>query len=139
MCIPGVERAKWDRLIKDGAVLKEVAIDPEIAPTDPRWKYMMSKLEMLRFLEYDKFLFVDADTLIMEPMEDIFQDPGAKVVKTLNVTMTDLISEEPELPEDYLWASVDDLMGHGFERRDAWSRYRYFNGGMHFCVILLYQ
>lgn len=129
--VPGLRHDNWDRLEKDGAIMREVAIDDVLAPTLDRWKYQVSKLEILTFTEYDKILFLDADTLVMAPMEDVFVDAGAVVVKSLNMTKNDNMLEEPEPPVDYLWASVDDLMGHDYNKRkrDAWSRYRYFNGG----------
>lgn len=138
-----VDQWKVDRLTKDGAIIKTVRnIKPLAGGQQQRWHDMMSKLEMFRFEGYDKMLYMDSDTVLRENMEGVFWDSGAVVTKTRNITDPKM-DEEPEIPEDYLLASVDDLMAHSFdkralppsdtkmtlEERDAWVRFRYFSGG----------
>jgi len=126
---------KRTRLRADGAVVRQI---DKIKPLGDggmfmRWQDQFSKLEMFKLTEWDTLVYIDADTVLRGSMEGIFADQGATVSTPRNVSDA-RIAEEPALPADYLFASVDDLTGHGFERRSNMltkrlKRWRYFSGG----------
>ena len=132
--VPEWKRA---RLRADGAVVRQI---DKIKPLGDggmymRWQDQFSKLEMFKLMEWDTLVYIDADTVLRGNMEGIFADQGARAAVPRNVSDA-RIAEEPELPADYLFASVDDLTGHGFERRSnstrltkRLKRWRYFSGG----------
>jgi len=77
-----------DRLIKDGATIVEVSpINIEwIKPGRPRWAHVTDKLHVFELVQYEKILLLDADHVIVKPLDGVFEDPATEVVSNLGKT-----------------------------------------------------
>ena len=95
---------KRARLEKDGAIVVEVEeiSDPEWIKTRQQWRGVMTKLRVFEQDQYEKLLFLDADMLIVRPLDDIFEDHGTRM-ETLPANVTSL-ADEGRLPPSYMLA-----------------------------------
>ncbi|KAH7305470.1 nucleotide-diphospho-sugar transferase [Stachybotrys elegans] len=135
MVSPGVSEAHRERLRKDGAIVRAIENvhgqnDAWIVPKESRWDEIMSKLRAWEMVEYSRVLMLDGDTLLQSSLDDVFQDPGAQVMKTK--PNFGQMSDEPELPEEYLLSSYQEMAS----TRHTWPpgdfddcNHGYFNGG----------
>ncbi|KAI9046211.1 putative glycosyl transferase family 8 family [Aspergillus affinis] len=72
-----VDPEKKDRLRRDGAHLiewKDFSVD-WVRPKDARWTHIMTKLRLWQMVQYDLVLFLDVDTVLSRPLDDIFSAP----------------------------------------------------------------
>ena len=93
---------KRKRLQKDGAIVIEVEKipDPEWLYTKAQWQGVMSKLRVFQQEQYEKLLFIDADMLVVRPLDGIFEDDGT-VIASLEANATGASDEAP-LPSTYM-------------------------------------
>ncbi|GAM90467.1 hypothetical protein ANO11243_085110 [Dothideomycetidae sp. 11243] len=68
-----------ERLRRDGATVLEVpAITADwLAPRRERWKKVMTKLRLWELVDFERIAFLDADSLLAQPLDHIFHDPAA--------------------------------------------------------------
>ena len=72
-----------------------------------RWKDQFTKLRLFEMIEYDRILFIDADTLIQSKINGIFHEPEAqRPFKTLYSHPRN--TDELPLPENFVFAARSD-------------------------------
>ena len=72
-----------------------------------RWKDQFTKLRLFEMIEYDRILFIDADTLIQSKIDGIFHEPDVqRPVKTLSSRPKN--TDEFPLPENFVFAARSD-------------------------------
>ena len=72
---------KRNQLSKDGAIVieaEDVPLSWWIGTGVTRWRDQFTKLRLLQMIEYERILFVDADTLITKPLDGVFEEPGVR-------------------------------------------------------------
>jgi alpha-N-acetylglucosamine transferase len=73
-----VPQYQRDRLVKDGAQVVPVEDVPLKWWTRTRvaeWKDQFTKLRILQMVQYDRILYIDADTFLTRPVDGIFDQP----------------------------------------------------------------
>jgi alpha-N-acetylglucosamine transferase len=70
-----------------------------LQPLAERWKDIMTKLRLWEFVQYDRILFLDADTFLLKPIDGEFDDPAAQSRKSFEKN-DEIKSDVPTLPED---------------------------------------
>jgi alpha-N-acetylglucosamine transferase len=75
-----------------------------------RWADQFTKLRLFEMIEYDRILFLDADTLITRPIDGIFSEPNIRTpYKTLLDRKGNMKSDELQLlPSEYVFAARSD-------------------------------
>lgn len=110
-----VSARKRERLVRDGAIvieLKHLGAD-WVKPTQDRWSDVMTKLRMWEMEQYGLIAFIDADTLLMEPPDALFDDPAVRECKT--TTNPDSVIKGPPEPKSYVMAAITQInKGHDF-------------------------
>lgn len=104
---------KREQLTRDGATVVEaedVPLSWWIRTGVTRWKDQFTKLRLLEMTEYDRILFIDADTLVTKPLDDIFDEPGVRAPpKTMfDERSREVRRDEAELPANYVFAARSD-------------------------------
>lgn len=110
---PFVSAAKRARLEADGAtiiVADPIPLPKWIKPGSSRWKDVATKIRLFALTDYDKICFIDADQLVMAPLDGVFDDPATNITQTLHLE-DQVMSDEPPLPPDYVFASRPDTFG----------------------------
>ncbi|KAF2842748.1 glycosyltransferase family 8 protein [Patellaria atrata CBS 101060] len=97
-----VSECKRLRLEADGARVVEVQDVPL------SW-WIRTRLRLLQMVEYELVLFIDADTLIVKPVDGIFEelDVGAPQ-RTLFERSREVKRDEEKLPASYVFAAHSD-------------------------------
>lgn len=112
----GVPQKERDRLGKDGATVIAVEYLREgwVVPTLGKWRDVLVKLRLWQLVQYDKIAFMDADTVLTQPLDGVFEDKAAMIVPTLNRSDA-IMPDEATLPQSYVLAGTAQLAGiHGF-------------------------
>lgn len=96
-----VRESKRQRLTEDGATVVEVETIP-----DDRWGDTATKLRIFdpTVVPYEKVLFLDAGTVLIRSIDDIFEDPGA-VPTSINRDSIKSPFEEAIIPRSFLLAA----------------------------------
>jgi alpha-N-acetylglucosamine transferase len=94
-----------ERFVKDGASVLEVGgINFDwIKPGRERWAHVMDKLHVFELVQYEKVLLLDADHVIVKPLDGIFQDPATEIVPNLG-NPEYVQADEAAQPAQYLMA-----------------------------------
>ena len=72
-----------------------------------RCKDQLTKLRLFEMIEYDRILFIDADTLIQSKIDDIFHEP--KVQRALDISSNRPPNTDGDpLPKNYIFAARSD-------------------------------
>ncbi|CAL3973270.1 unnamed protein product [Diplocarpon coronariae] len=106
-----VSDAKTLGLERDGAkvvVVDDVPLPWWVRTYVKKWKDQFVKLRLYEMVEYERILFIDADTLITRPIDAIFDE---KIVQLPAVTMinnTRIKNDEAMLPANYMFAARSD-------------------------------
>ncbi|KAN0095489.1 glycosyltransferase family 8 protein [Hyaloscypha variabilis] len=122
--------ALWKRnqLEQEGAtiIIVEKLGSSWLQPLTDRWKDIMAKLRLWELIQYDRILFLDADTFLLKPMDGVFNDPASKICKSLE-NNGEIKPDEPALPVNYLLASHPEVLhtSHPYPPPE-WPN---FNGG----------
>ncbi|RFU35353.1 hypothetical protein B7463_g986, partial [Scytalidium lignicola] len=107
-----VPSAKRDRLAKDGATVVQVEDVPLpwwVKTGVTRWKDQFAKLRLFEMTDYERILFIDADTLITRPICPIFEDERIQAPMTALAHRTGQVkSDEAPLPAQYVFAARSD-------------------------------
>ena len=99
-----VAQHKLQRLQQDGAIVKVVdSIHATwMKPGLARWRNMLDKIHIFGMTEYQKVLYLDADTLVTRRLDAIFAD----LTTSIQRTSPDLaVTDEGPLPETYMLAA----------------------------------
>ena len=80
-----------------------------IHPQWPRWNDVMAKLNLWTLVDYEKIVFVDADTVLLSRLDDIFLDPATALQQT-SPSISEPQEDDglPPLPEKYMIAGIHD-------------------------------
>ena len=122
--------AQWkrDKLEQEGAtiVIVEKLGSDWLQPLTNRWKDIMTKLRLWELVEYDRILFLDADTFLLKSLDGVFDDPASRPLKSLE-NNDEIKPDEPFLPTKYLFASHPEVLhtNHPYPPPE-WPN---FNGG----------
>ncbi|KAF2846561.1 glycosyltransferase family 8 protein [Plenodomus tracheiphilus IPT5] len=117
LCGKKLSEEKKDVLEKFGATvitLDDVELPEWIHVGEARWSEQFTKLRVFQRIEFKRLLYIDADYLIMHPMDDIFEDP---IIQNLAPTLTDRSGEikedEGPLPPKWLFSARSENGGIG--------------------------
>jgi len=109
---PEVSQEKRYQLKKDGATVIEgahIPLPPWIKTGVTKWRNQFVKLRLLQLTQYDRIAFFDADTLLMRPLDGVFDDT---VVQTPSRSFPErrwaVRSDEAQLPAQYVFAARPD-------------------------------
>jgi hypothetical protein len=89
---------------RDGAIVWEPEhIAPKwIAPGEKRWGAVLQKLRVVELTQFERICFIDGDTVLTGPMDDVFEDAAvAELSETLNKT-EQIKEDEAPLPSHYV-------------------------------------
>ena len=56
----------------DGCLIKEVEVVPNPKSDEIRYKWVYSKLRAWEMIEYDRIVFLDADVILLENIDELF-------------------------------------------------------------------
>lgn len=139
---PSVSQPRRDRLEKDGAKLWPVdflyAEWLRGTNHEMRWDDLMGKLRVWQMVEYSRVLLLDGDIILREPLDGIFDDPGAQFQTTNRSTAVQSPlpegSDPPLLPDKYMLGGTHETIGpnHVFPptfENNGLQKYGYFNAG----------
>lgn len=104
-----VPEEKRSRLRKDGAhVVPVTYLTADWITTDyPAWRDVLTKLRLWELTQFERVCFLDGDTILTGPLDDVFDDPAVH----LHHTGTDnkaIKSDEAPLPRNYSFAGVPE-------------------------------
>ncbi|KAF2262718.1 nucleotide-diphospho-sugar transferase [Lojkania enalia] len=120
LVLPSVPRSQLDVLKQEGATIVRVeALDlPDAFDKDfiksSRFRDVLSKLRLWQLTAYDKILYLDADSYLLENLDGIFTDPILSTPqKTLPPNRTDnkKLGQSVQPPDTYLMAASADTYG----------------------------
>lgn len=118
---------KVAQLSMDGATIVPVEkLDSSwIKPGHSRWQDVMVKLRLWELVDYDRILFLDADTFILKNIDGVFDDAAAQPRRTLGKEKIE--KNEGKLPRDYLLGTISEVTNSGHEYPPV--PMGYFNAG----------
>ncbi|EGP86076.1 unnamed protein product [Zymoseptoria tritici ST99CH_1A5] len=107
-----VRQSKRTRLEMDGVTVIPVSrlSWDWIRPGRERWRDVLSKFYLFTLTQYERVVFFDSDTLIVQRMDGIFDDPAARLQKTAS-NPENAPPEEGAQPSDFAYASVSGQGG----------------------------
>ncbi|KAK4964223.1 hypothetical protein LTR66_012412 [Elasticomyces elasticus] len=129
-----VSEVKQARLRKDGAVVIVVEpVDPGWVITETStWKDVMTKLRLWELTQFERILFLDGDTVLTRPLDDVFDDPAVKLQVTRDNTKY-IVADEGTLPLTYAFAGVPETKRvHSYpptEENHSYPNLNYLNAG----------
>ncbi|GAM84198.1 hypothetical protein ANO11243_021910 [Dothideomycetidae sp. 11243] len=130
-----VKEPARERLRKDGATVIEVpGLKADwLGPTIESWEHVMTKLRLWELVDFERIAFVDADTILTEPLDDIFADPAVEERLTTVKIGSNIGNVQNNLPSSYVFAgNAEQQHEHHFppteEGRD-WPNKAYLNAG----------
>ena len=104
-----VSDAKRKQLTSDGAVVvavEDVPLRWWITTGITRWRDVFGKLRLYEMTEYDRILFLDADTMLTEPIDAVFDDPIVRIPAQILLNRTkELKTDELSLPAQYVFVA----------------------------------
>ncbi|OJJ50850.1 hypothetical protein ASPZODRAFT_126800 [Penicilliopsis zonata CBS 506.65] len=103
---PDVSQRKRNQLVREGAIVIEVdKVETNLTVGEPRWRGCWTKLRLFdpEILPFERVLFMDSDTVLTRSVDGVFNDPAAKLHRTLNLTGQSQ-EDEAALPGKYLFA-----------------------------------
>jgi inositol 3-alpha-galactosyltransferase len=118
---PFVSAKKRDTLTAEGAIVVPVELlEPDgadwLRPGETRFVDQFTKLRLFQQTQYDRILYLDADMLLLRSLDDIWDEPVARVVYP---TLTNAPAARSEavtalnalLPDNYTLVGVSDTGG----------------------------
>lgn len=108
-----VQPHKRARLVADGATVVEVEkLNASwVHPGADRWRDVLSKLRLFQLTQYKKICFIDADMLVTERLDGVFDDPATDLLRTKQEP-TYFRDDEATLPPSYMFAGKADAFGY---------------------------
>jgi alpha-N-acetylglucosamine transferase len=107
----GVSTEKQKQLTLDGATVvqaEDVPMTWWVTTSNTRWKDQFTKLRIFQMVQYDRVLFIDADTILTRPIDDIFADPAAQLTNTLFERRKEVKADEEQPPAQYVFGTRSD-------------------------------
>ena len=105
----GVPERQKERLRQDGATVVEVEdikLPGWVKTGVTRWKDQFIKLRLFEMGQYDRILFMDADTTLTRPMDTIFDEEIIRMpATTLSHRKAHIKGDEYPLPANYVFAA----------------------------------
>ncbi|KYG40496.1 glycosyltransferase family 8 protein [Acidomyces richmondensis BFW] len=129
-----VTEAKRDRLRRDGAIIWEaLPLDTGWVKTEVvTWQDVMSKLRLWELTQFERICFMDGDTVLTAPLDEIFHDQAVASSKTGAQTKA-IVNDEAPLPTEYVFAGVAEMKRfHHYppsEEGGDWPNINYLNAG----------
>jgi alpha-N-acetylglucosamine transferase len=104
-----VHQAKRKQLADEGATVVEIKnFDSSwIKPGAPRWQNVMTKLRLFEMEEFDRILFLDADTFLLKPLDGVFKERASRTQRTLHKPK--FRADEGPLPNEYAFATISEV------------------------------
>lgn len=133
---PSVTESRRKRLERDGAIVHPVDFlhTPWIQGSDHdhRWDDIMVKLRIWQMTQYSRVLLLDGDVILREPIDGVFDDPGAQLRRTQHQHLTPLLKEHKfALPDTYLLGGIGETTNWEHPFPPTWEnglqKYGYFN------------
>lgn len=116
---PNVAEAQIDLLRREGATVH--VVDPIRAdwieawpPHLARWSDVFTKLAILNMTQYERVAFIDADTMIVKRLDDLFDDPAVANLVPALADPAQVATDEAPQPASYVFAGVADHHAHDF-------------------------
>lgn len=114
LALPEVPKAQLAVLEAEGATI--VPIEPLDLPDafdknfieNSRFRDVLSKLRLWQLVGYDKILYLDADSFLLENLDEIFVEPQLSAVVKSSLAND---AEELKMPDKYLMAASSDTYG----------------------------
>ncbi|CRG86544.1 hypothetical protein PISL3812_03551 [Talaromyces islandicus] len=108
-----VSDAKREQLQRDGAQVihgGDIPLTRWTSTGATHWNNQFNKLRLLGMTQYDRILFLDADTILTRPIDGIFNEPQSQAAATsLLVERPKQIRwEEGQPPAEYVFAARSD-------------------------------
>ena len=107
-----VSQHKREQLAQDGAkvvLVKDIPLRWWIKTGVTRWKDQFTKLRLFQMVEYDRILFLDADSLITRRLDDIFDEPVVRnPYEPLLDRTAEVKTDEMRLPAHYMFGARSD-------------------------------
>ncbi|EAW15434.1 putative glycosyl transferase family 8 family [Aspergillus fischeri NRRL 181] len=128
-----VPQQQRDILSRDGAIVVPVeGFSREwIQPKWERWKSVLAKLNLWKLTEYEKVTFLDADSVIFEPIDGIFTERATMTQITRPSSAA--ISTPGPMPDSYMIAGMHDRWVEAalppVPGRDFYAKDNYMNAG----------
>lgn len=105
----GLPEWQKERLRQDGATViqvDDVKLPRWIKTGITRWKDQFMKLRLFEMEEYDRILYMDADTTLTRPIDAIFDEEIIRIpANTLFVRKSQIRGDEHPLPAQYVFAA----------------------------------
>lgn len=113
MCTPQVSQETRELLTSEGAtvqMVEEVVLPRWIQERIyVRWKEQFTKLRFLQMTQYDRILYLDSDHLLIQPLDNVFQDRAALELSETNRDGVHRYGgNDTLLPDTYLLAARPD-------------------------------
>jgi len=117
LTLPSVPALQLATLAAEGATI--VPVQPlDLPPTfdqsaikRSRFRDVLAKLRLWQLTQYDKILALDADTLILSPLDSIFDDPHLSAPMPTLQNDSSLTDLRTPLPSTYLLSASADTWG----------------------------
>ncbi|MCJ1250704.1 hypothetical protein MMC30_007932 [Trapelia coarctata] len=117
LTLPSVPASQVATLVAEGATI--VPVQPlDLPPTfdqstikRSRFRDVLAKLRLWQLTQYDKILALDADTIILSPLDSIFDDPELSTPMPTVQNGSSLVALPPPLPSTYLLSASADTWG----------------------------
>ncbi|KFY16140.1 hypothetical protein V491_05427 [Pseudogymnoascus sp. VKM F-3775] len=105
-----VNEERRSRLRKDGAIVVFAElIKSDWVHTDvSTWQDVMTKLRIWELTQFERICFVDGDTILVEPLDGVFQDDAVTSRKTGDIK-TQIFDDEAAMPVTYSFAGVPEM------------------------------
>jgi alpha-N-acetylglucosamine transferase len=105
-----VNEERRSRLRKDGAivVLAELVKSDWVHTDTSTWQDVMTKLRLWELTQFKRICFVDGDTVLVEPLDGVFQDDAVTSRKTGQIK-TQIFDDEAAMPANYSFAGVPEM------------------------------
>lgn len=135
MVTPSVSQSRRNRLEKDGDIVYPVeflrSTSRWVKAEDPRWDDVMTKLRVWEMTQYSRILVMDGDSMLVRPLDGIFDDPDTQIQTTQQIDNYTAIKGKAPLPPTYLLASLSEVWDstHEFPPTDGTGlkKYGYMN------------
>ncbi|KAK4870043.1 hypothetical protein LT330_005767 [Penicillium expansum] len=97
---PDIPQKHRELLSREGATVVAIENPDHDWGSSQRWDAVLSKLNLWKFEEFDKIVFLDVDSVLFRPIYGIFEDPTTIVRSTTNPTA--------KMPKTYMIAAPHD-------------------------------
>ena len=105
LVIPGIPQKHRDLLSREGATVIEMEnLDYDWGSSE-RWDANLARLNLWKFEEYEKIVFLNVDSVLFRPLYEIFEDPAT--------IMRAITKPTAKMPKNYMIAAPHGVVMHG--------------------------